>query len=261
MLSGVIAEAIRTAWSNLREIAILSVFPFVIWTLAFAVLYSPYGDDITRISEADTAVADSVYFGVSLLLSSWLMVRLHRGCLAGEVSSVAGSSSHLAPAVRMVAYTIAIFLVVIVPMILFVLVAGSIVGTGQAFWVLFFIALLVAWVVMVRLYVAFPAISLGERPGVFAGWALSRDNTVALFFNFLGFSIICGLVLGAALVAVMFVWIYFQPETGSMLPGGDLVFFAAILALANVAGYALVAVFLAVAYARLSGRERPMEIH
>lgn len=152
---------------------------------------------------------------MSVFAQMWLLTRIFRFRLAKEFPPVAGE---LSGAVWLLLYGIAIGLIFLLPLIGAVLLAASFLHVAgvdlQAMmsnpWVIagligamigFLVALLY---VSTRFSVAFPAVAMGGRPGIFhTMWPLGRDVTWAL----LGWSILLGLGIGTIMGIFMLIGI------------------------------------------------------
>ena len=120
----------------------------------------------------------------------WMVAKVSRPCLTGETATIIGSGGTLRAGFWIMLYNLSATLVLLVPVGVFLALAPifefSLVinkGSGNLAMVLLaglFAVLCFGWA-QCRFIVGFPPLALGERPGLFSGWKLSRGCSFALF--------------------------------------------------------------------------------
>ena len=134
-------------------------------------------------------------FGFSgLLLYCWMVAKVSKLCLTGETASIIGSGGTLRAGFWLLLYYFAAALVLMIPILVVVIVAtlfdlsfvaDAVAGLGvgriiPALVTVLLVAIFLGWA-QCRFIIGFPPLALGEKPGLFDGWTLSKGCSFGLF--------------------------------------------------------------------------------
>ncbi|MGI9414105.1 MAG: hypothetical protein ACR2PM_10575 [Hyphomicrobiales bacterium] len=160
---------------------------------------------------------DLIYTVVLLYFWMWLIAKVIRLVLSGETPGLIGSGGTLRAAAWFLLYYLGTLLILVVPAALIVvglltllIEAGA--GDGAALLAslaVFVVVVLIGWG-MGRFFVGFQPVALGERPGFFSGWRLTRGVSWGLYLRVIAVLVavavvltVAGYVLADALLSTM----------------------------------------------------------
>jgi hypothetical protein len=268
-LSGTLATSLAYVASRLGALVTVSLLPFV---LLAAIMVAYFLNVETRIAELDpgdgeaimrSMAGDTLFAIACLFLFMWLAVKVHRLYLAGEAPTLIGSGGTIKAAFFMAIYYVGVLFLSYLPLVLAALVLGlglAFVHVALLIAGVAFIMLIAIWLIL-RLIVGYAPIALGEWPGFFSGWALTQEQHMRLFLGVLGLSLAIALVAFAVLGGIVAIgYLVYDPLLAavsvSILVTIGAVFYAAFA----IVLYWPLFIYMAEAYVRLSGRERPLPI-
>jgi hypothetical protein len=268
-LSGTLGTSLAYVVSRVSALVTVSLLPFL---LLAASMVAYFLNVETRIAELDpgdmdaimrSMAGDTLFAIACLLLFMWLAVKVHRLYLAGEAPTLIGSAGTIKAAFFMTVFYVGVLFLSYLPLVL----AALVLGLGLAF---VHVALLIAGVVLImliaiwlvlRLVVGYAPIALGEVPGFFSGWALTRDQHVGLFLGVLGLSLLIALVSVIVLGCIVAIGYLIYDSILAVVSVSVLVTIGAVFYAAfAIVMYWPLFIYMAEAYVRLSGRERPLPI-
>ena len=214
-LSGVSRFAFGYVTDRFVDLVKVSIVPAVISAVLSAAFMYSYMNSLSETlankgdAEALAGIGGSVWSDLAFIVTStyvsmWLIAKVVRLILTDEAPSVIGSGGTLRSAFWLVLYYIGAVLLVIIPL---ALVAGVVLGVlfavnqnpgpgaiVAAILVAVGMIVLMAWA-LCRFFVGFQPVALGQRPGFFSGWRLTRGVSWVLFFRVIAATLVFYAVL------------------------------------------------------------------
>ena len=284
-LSGISREAFTLVRRNVVTLIIATILPVLLMSgfgAANIVLSLNEALDLQARGLSSAPQGTSVVnllrffaFGLAgLFLYCWMVAKVSKLCLTGETATIIGSGGTLRAGLWILLYYFGAALVLFIPILVVVILSSlfdisfgnavAALGAGRLLVTLaaiLVVALCFGWA-QCRFIVGFPPLAIGEKPGLFDGWALSRGCSFGLF----GRVLVALVVLMVGMIAVLEIlgWILPLLLSGEALSraaeggGASAALLATVLApqlltlMLSVPVYWYLIVLFCVAYQRLS---------
>ena len=204
-LSGISREAFTLVRRNVVPLIIATILPVLLMSVFGAANIVMSLNEVLALqakgpSSAPQATSTAnlirfFAFGLAgLFLYCWMVAKVSKLCLTGETATIIGSGGTLRAGFWLLLYYFAAALVLLIPIFVVMIlasifdlsfIAGAVSGLGAGRIILTLVAVLLAalcfgWA-QCRFIVGFPPLALGDKPGLFDGWTLSKGCSLGLF--------------------------------------------------------------------------------
>lgn len=217
-LSGISRDSLTLVRRNVVPLIVATVLPVLLMSVFGAANIVLSLNDMVAAQSNGTEAPQAVSvanlarffaFGFAgMFFYCWMVAKVSKPCLTGETATIIGSGGTLRAGFWVMLYNLAATLVLFIPVSVILALApvfgfSLVIEKGAANLAMVLLAALVAvlcfgWA-QCRFIVGFPPLALGERPGLFSGWKLSRGCSFALF----GRVVVALLILMIGMIVVL----------------------------------------------------------